>query len=271
MRPAALLLALLALTACASADKYGPPRTAWDDDTPVESAAADAPESKPEADERITASDVADQAETAPLCLDIARRHAGPAGLALLRACMQRTDFIDLAGVLQEPWLRHVRASAKLQTRLVEVLAHRGGFLEGDLAIIAKAGVPLFSLSQALAKPGAMRGAQVVIRGTVESVITEKWGKGYGLVATIDETSWLDDDGGDDTPTLGDIERTAVERTGRTIYVRVERRDQLKHGEEVVVLMIFERPRQSTSGAGDQESGIGMFAAAFEASPTLEN
>lgn len=275
MRTRALpILAVLAvlLPACAT-DKYGPPRTTWDD-APSDSndASGPAPSAAPAAAApKRTASTVAAEASSASSCVAAAKRHPGEAAVAILGECMRRRDFYDLAAVLQEPWLPQVRSSAKLQARLVEVVARRGGFLEGDLAEIAKAGVPLYSLAKAMEKPDAMRGALVVVRGTVEGVRSEKLGNRTALVATINETSWLEEGVSEGSPSISDIERSAVERTGRQIFVRVDKREQLRRAADVVVLMAFETPRKTTNEDGEEEdSAVGKLAASFDPAATLQ-
>jgi hypothetical protein len=281
--PCIAFVLVLVVTGCAS-DKYGPPKTSWDEDRPTVSPTASpaasqaASTTSPTAGSgdgaKKSAADVASGKSSADACMDNAEKIGGDPGVALVRECMHRSDFLDLQRAVKEPWLPKMRTSSQLQARVVEVIARRGGFLERDAVVLARGKLPIVMLDKAVEAPKP--GVLVLARGTVETVATEKWGKGKGLVAHIAETSWLDAEGAQpdgDAPSIADVELATPARTGRMFYVRLENKEQLKRASDVVVLMSVEGPRAAKSGDGDDEvesaSVIGMFVAASDAAQQL--
>lgn len=285
LQPPCFALLLVIGVGCAS-DKYGPPKTEWDDDRPTldrtpppaastTSAASAAPTGASGDGVKKSAAEVAAGKSTAAACMDNAEKIGGDQGVALVRECMHRSDFLDLARAVKEPWLPKMRTSAQLQARVVEVIARRGGFLERDAPVLKRGKLPIVTLQQALdaPKPGVL----VIARGTVEKVASEKWGKGTGLVAHIAETSWLDSEAAQvdgETPTIADVELATPARTGRMFYARVENKEQLKRASDVIVLMTLEGPRKGKSEDAeegeDESSVIGILVAASDASPALK-
>jgi hypothetical protein len=282
------LPALVGATGCAT-DKYGPPKSEWDDDRPQLDAPASAPASNGATPSdgpaaagdgvKKSAADVAAGKSTASACMDNAEKIGGDSGVSLVRECMHRSDYTDLARAVKEPWLPKMRTNAQLQARVVEVIARRGGFLERDAPVLKRGKLPMLTLAEAIEK-NAKLGTLVIARGTVETVASEKWGKGTGLVAHIAETSWLDADAAEidgETPSAADVELAVPKRTGRMFYVRVENKEQLKRAADVVVLLTVEGPRTAKGGGdGEADDGevegaslIGMFVAASNAAPLL--
>lgn len=257
---------------CAS-DKYGPPATAWNDDHHSGQRAPDAvAASSSAAGPKKSAAELAAGKSSASSCMENAEKVGGDPGLALVRECMHRSDFLDLARAVKEPWLPKMRTSAQLQARVVEVIARRGGFLERDAVLLRRGKLPMITLDDAV-NTSPKLGTLVIARGTVEKVASEKWGKGQGLVAHVAETSWLSSDGAQvdgEAPSMADVELATPQRTGRMFYVRVENKDQLKRSQDVVVLMTLEGPRSGKDAEGeDAATVIGILVAASDAAGQL--
>ncbi len=286
---AGLVPVIFTSTAGCASDKYGPPKTAWDDDRPeldrpaagTSASAANGASAAPTANPggapvKKSAADVASGKSTADACMDNAEKIGGDSGVALVRECMHRSDYFDLARAVKEPWLPKMRTNEQLQARVVEVIARRGGFLERDAPVLKRGKLPMLTLEEAIEK-NAKLGSLVIARGTVQTIASEKWGKGKGLVAHIAETSWLDAEGAaveGEAPTIADVELANPARTGRMFYVRVENKGQLKRSDDVVVLMTVEGPRAAQSsgeddGEVDGASLIGMYVASANAAQQL--
>lgn len=267
-----VVAAALPSLSCAN-DKYGVRTTHWDDAEPGQSVEANKPAdaNKPgDPGEKKSVVEVAAGKRDAASCMENAERVGGDAGAALVRECMGRGDFYDLKRAVREPWLPKMRTSTQLQTRIVEVIARRGGFLEADMPVLARAKLPIATLEASILSPKP--GNLVLARGTVHEVRSEPWGKGKGMVAEVHETSWMDPEGTDvdGTPTIADVEAGAPQKTGRAFFVRLEKKDQLRRAAEVVVLMTLEGPRTAKDDEGEEiPSIIGIHVAGFDASPRL--
>ena len=110
----ALVVLVVALPGGCASDKFGPPKTSWDDDRPtVAPAAASAPPAAaaPEGAKK-TAASVATGKSSADACMENAEKIGGDQGVSLVRECMHRSDFLDLKRAVREPWLPKMRSSA---------------------------------------------------------------------------------------------------------------------------------------------------------------
>lgn len=89
---------------------------------------------------------------------------------AALQACVAHTRFTSIRALLSADWVDEVRTRPDAGPLLAQVIAHRGGSVAPDLALLHDARVPVFSLGAALSQPGVYRGRYVVLRARVTSI-----------------------------------------------------------------------------------------------------
>jgi hypothetical protein len=270
MRIAFVALALVLFASCAS-DKYRPRTTEWgddDDEAPVVRApAADKPQGETK---KLTASELANSLRSPIACeqkADEYYKRDKKAGLALLRACVERSDFTDLNMLLKPPWNTEIKVEPKLQAMIAEVCARRGGFVERDTWLARQAGIQIYDVNTALAAKDAAIGRLVLARGAVTNVGEDKQ---MGTVATIAESSWSDianDDAKAPEP-KDDLEG----KTGRFVFARVDKKDdRFAPGKQFVFVLRHEAKRTHKDPTSDDEltTVFGKFLAAYDASPKL--
>lgn len=99
-----------------------------------------------------------------------------PAAWQDLWICVQSGHFTALRELLSGAWDRDLKTRPDAPLLLVRVIAARGGNVDGDLKLLHDRRVPLFSLSQALARPDLYKGAFLIVRATLSShgVLEEK-------------------------------------------------------------------------------------------------
>ena len=78
--------------------------------------------------------------------------------------CVQDGHFTALRAVLSGAWDRDLQTRADAPLLIARVIAERGGDVDDDLSLLHERRVPLFSLSQALARPEKFRGALLIMR-----------------------------------------------------------------------------------------------------------
>jgi hypothetical protein len=93
-----------------------------------------------------------------------------------LWGCVSSGHFTALRELLSGAWDRDLQTRPDAPLLVVRVIAARGGNVDSDLALLHDRRVPLFSLSQALARPDLYKGAFVIVRATVSThgVLEEK-------------------------------------------------------------------------------------------------
>lgn len=270
----AVLAASASLLAAACAgDRYRPSTTEWDSSsasapppstsTPASpAAAAGAGEKK-----KLSAAEVAAAAMSAEACQTAARGYYDKDvkhGLALLKACTAREDFLELGWLVAAPWKKDIADNEALQLAIAEVIARRGGFVEADTSACRVAGIPIYDVNTALNRAEQLVGKLVLARATVVGVEREKTKDGNIQVATFAESTWADEaeDEGHAPPPLDDLNPS----TGRSVFARVEPgEDRLVQKRQVVIALRLEGRRDS----GDDPSVIGTLAGVWRAAPTL--
>jgi len=95
-------------------------------------------------------------------CAEAAASAADP--WTRLWECVQRGRFTALRELLSGAWDHDLRTRSDAPRLLLRVIAERGGLVDEDLQRLHELQVPIFSLSQALARPRLYRGALVIVR-----------------------------------------------------------------------------------------------------------
>jgi hypothetical protein len=189
-RLAPLVLPLLVVVAgsagCASQPSL---RGAGRDQTVLWTHAVEAdPAPTPQPLSEVEAKERAGEHEHAHRCESEARRlreRKGPAvGWSLMRACIARPDFSDLEVLLSPRWIDDVKQSPDVALMIAHVIAVRGGDVNGDLRLLRRAKVPVYTLRSALAEPERYRGRYVLMRGSAVSGL----GGGGAYAVNIKET-----------------------------------------------------------------------------------
>jgi hypothetical protein len=109
--------------------------------------------------------DWAARTEAAARCTEAARR--APDAEARWRAlgvCVDAGHFDALASLLGGAWDADLLLRSDAPRLLSRVIAMRGGDVERDLTLVHERRVPLFSLAEAMARPGLYRGRWVLVR-----------------------------------------------------------------------------------------------------------
>jgi hypothetical protein len=86
-----------------------------------------------------------------------------------LRACVDEGHFTALRSLLEGAWDRELATRADAPLLVARVIAQRGGDVDDDLRLVHERRVPLFALSQALARPELYRGALVILRARISA------------------------------------------------------------------------------------------------------
>jgi hypothetical protein len=110
-------------------------------------------------------------------------------GWAGLRGCVERGsfprgNFTDLKGVLAGPWARSLPTLSDAPQVLAQLIALRGGDIDGDLKVIQSARVPLFSLRAAMENPDSYKGRQIVFLGEIKKVAVGKTDTSFHVAET---------------------------------------------------------------------------------------
>lgn len=82
--------------------------------------------------------------------------------------CVAAGRFTALRAVLDDAWDRELRTRLDGGVLLARVIAERGGDVARDLPLLHERNLPVFSLTQALARP-ELRGALVIVRARVSA------------------------------------------------------------------------------------------------------
>ena len=262
----ALVAAGLA-AACAS-NSYQPPTTEWDSTSASPAAPSGVPKGEAAGEKKkLTAAEVAGAAGSAEACQAVARDYYQgdvKRGLALVKACAARDDFLELDWLLTGPWKKDLATTEALQLMVAEVIARRGGFVEADTLACRAAGVPIYDVNSAVNDAEKLAGKLVLARGTVIGVAKEKTEAGSVQVATFAESSWADEaeEEGKAPPALDDLNTS----TGRNVFARVEPGEsRLIQKRQVVIALRLEGRHDS----GDDPSAIGALAGVWRAAPSL--
>ncbi|HYS09349.1 MAG TPA: hypothetical protein VEP66_11410 [Myxococcales bacterium] len=111
-------------------------------------------------------------------------------GWAALVACVDRTrwprgEFTHLELLTRGVWDQELQTRPEAPRLIAKVVALRGGDVEGDLPLVQKSRVPLFTLAAALRQPDVYKGRWVLVRGALTEIKQE----GNRAAAMMRETS----------------------------------------------------------------------------------
>jgi hypothetical protein len=130
--------------------------------------------------ERAEEVEVCCREEALPPPIDFASTVEGPARCAeaartsddpwrRLWDCVNQGHFTALSALLSGAWDRDLQTRPDAPLLVLRVIATRGGQVDADLVRLHERRVPLFSLSQALARPALYRGALLIVRARLSS------------------------------------------------------------------------------------------------------
>jgi hypothetical protein len=99
-------------------------------------------------------------------------------GWAALGACIQRSrwprgEFTQLELLTAGSWDQELQTRADAPRLVAKVVALRGGDVEGDIPLLQKSRVPMFTLAAALRQPEVYKGRWVLLRGALSEVRQE--------------------------------------------------------------------------------------------------
>jgi len=105
---------------------------------------------------------------------------------AALVACVERQgwprgDFTYLERITSGYWDQDLVSRPDAPRLIAKIIAARGGDVEGDIPLVQKSRVPLFTLAAALRQPDVYRGRWVLVRGAL-SEIRQEAGKPAAMV-----------------------------------------------------------------------------------------
>jgi hypothetical protein len=102
------------------------------------------------------------------------RESAADQGWSALVACVERGwsrgDFTHLERITAGFWDRDLTTRSDAPRLIAKIIALRGGDVEGDLSLVQKSRVPLFTLAAALRQPDVYRGRWVLMRGALSEI-----------------------------------------------------------------------------------------------------
>ena len=107
-------------------------------------------------------------------------------GWNALRACVERTrwprgEFTQLERLTGGFWDKELQTRADAPRLIAQIIALRGGDVEGDIPLAQRSRVPLFTLAAALRQPEVYKGRWVLLRGAL-SDLKQDGGKAAALV-----------------------------------------------------------------------------------------
>jgi hypothetical protein len=107
-----------------------------------------------------------------------------------LSACVERShwprgEFTQLELLTDGAWDSELQLRPDAPRLIAKVVALRGGDVEGDLPLLHKARVPVFTLAAALKQPDVYKGRWLLLRGAID----EMKQNGSGAAAMVRETS----------------------------------------------------------------------------------
>jgi hypothetical protein len=111
-------------------------------------------------------------------------------GWSALVACIERTrwprgEFTHLELLTRGAWDQELQTRPEAPRVIAKVVALRGGDVEGDIPLVQKSRVPLFTLAAALRQPDVYKGRWVLVRGALSEIRQE----GSKTAAVMRETS----------------------------------------------------------------------------------
>jgi hypothetical protein len=89
---------------------------------------------------------------------------------AALRSCVEGTHFTLLGAILSNAWAEELRVRPDAAPLIAQVVAQRGGSVEGELRLLHARKVPIFGLTAAVAQPEVYKGRYLLLRARVADV-----------------------------------------------------------------------------------------------------
>src|SRR5205814_10006153 len=94
---------------------------------------------------------------------------------AALIACVERQgwsrgDFTSLERITGGFWDEDLTTRPDAPRLIARIIAARGGDVEGDIPLVQKSRVPLFTLAAALRQPDVYKGRWVLVRGALSDI-----------------------------------------------------------------------------------------------------
>lgn len=90
-----------------------------------------------------------------------------------LKSCVEGTRFTQLEPLLSDAWLRELLVRPEGARLVAQVVAWRGGNVEGELRLLHAHKVPIFGLPAAISQPDTYKGRYVLLRAQVADVRTD--------------------------------------------------------------------------------------------------
>ncbi|HEX8819418.1 MAG TPA: hypothetical protein VF794_05800, partial [Archangium sp.] len=87
-----------------------------------------------------------------------------------LKSCVDGTHFTLLGAVLGDDWAEELRVRPDAAKLIAQVVAKRGGSVDGELPLLHARKVPIFGLTAAVSQPEVYKGRYVLLRAQVADV-----------------------------------------------------------------------------------------------------
>jgi len=118
------------------------------------------------------------------------RESSADQGWSALVACVEYTgwtrgEFTSLERITGGFWDQDLTTRADAPRLIARIIAARGGDVEGDIPLVQKSRIPLFTLAAALRQPDVYRGRWVLVRGALSEIRQD----GARPAALVRETS----------------------------------------------------------------------------------
>jgi hypothetical protein len=95
-------------------------------------------------------------------------------GWAVLLACSEKHTFSNIRLLLAGAWDEELRSRPEAGRLITRVVSLRGGDVDGDLDLVQRKKIPLFSLSAAMKSPDVYKGRLLVMRAKLSDFRTKE-------------------------------------------------------------------------------------------------
>lgn len=95
------------------------------------------------------------------------------AAWSALKSCVERMHFTLMGALLADAWSEDLRTRPDAALVIAQVVAKRGGSVEGELRTLNDRRVPIFGLAAAIAQPDTYKGRYLLLRAQVADVRSE--------------------------------------------------------------------------------------------------
>ncbi len=200
-------------------------------------------------------------------------------GWALLRECVNR-GFSSIKRMGDGFWTEELQQRKDAAMLLTKIIASRGGDIGGDLQVLHRRRIPLFTLEMAMEQPKTYTGRMVVARLRIEgtkseaqatlmvaemaigSVTKEVSGSKWRVSADYNSSSSGQGSSSRTYESVADQHSNAVAETGRTGLLRLSKPDPfMAPGREFIVLARFDGVKVSGATEDSEETKLGLLTA----------